>query len=44
MISGGNEGWLGLEIGDETGAGDIVGEEVSRVGDITAGISPECAF
>lgn len=36
MISGGNEGWFGLEVGDETGDGDVAGEDVSNVGDNTS--------
>ena len=41
MIIGGSEGWFGLEEGDETGDGDVAGEDASNVGDITSVISSE---
>ena len=36
MISGGNGGWFGFEDGEETGDGEVAGETVSIVGDMTA--------
>lgn len=43
-MSGGNEGWLGLGVGDEIGEGGVAGGDVSIVGDITALMSAESSF
>lgn len=41
MINGGNGGWFGFEEGDMTGDGEVAGEEVSIVGDMTAAMVAE---
>ena len=38
VISGGKGGWFGFEDGEETGDGEVAGETVSIVGDMTAAI------
>lgn len=42
VINGGNGGWLGFEDGEDTGEGEVAGETVSSVGDMTTAISASC--
>jgi len=42
VISGGNGGWFGFEDGEETGDGEVGGDTVSSVGDMTAAIFVNC--
>ena len=42
MISGGNGGWFGFEDGEDTGDGEVAGETVSIVGDMTAAMLASC--
>jgi hypothetical protein len=39
VIRGGNGGWFGLEDGEDMGDGEVAGDTVSSVGDMTAAIS-----
>lgn len=42
MTKGGNGGWFGFEEGEDMGDGDVGGDDVSSVGDITAVILVLC--